>query len=87
MVFFHLQVRGQSHLIELLPVDRGNLYSQFWMNDLNCEYEENELEAGKATVRLQVFPIVVRRGFDPEGAFWAQVSVVMKGSVLASLAE
>lgn len=57
------------------------------MADVNCLYEEHELEAARATVELQLFPAVIRKGYDPSGMFWREPTVMVRAQVLAAVAE
>lgn len=76
------QIHKQPDLIFLNQVVPGSPYSAEYMEDTSCMYADSELEGGAGTVKLQIFPTVLRRSCESDGSLLA---VVVRAKVLAEL--
>lgn len=52
-----------------MPIQPGAIFKADLMEDLNCEYDELEDLDGKAVVQVPIFPAIMRRSYQPGGAY------------------
>ncbi|KAL0636259.1 hypothetical protein Q9L58_004716 [Maublancomyces gigas] len=77
-----IEIHKQPDLIFLSQVLPGSPYSAECMEDTSCNHTDSELEEGMATVKIQMFPTVLRR---PCALDEDPPAVVMRAKVLAEL--
>lgn len=80
-IMFLQKIRKQTDIICLEQVRPGTPYKADNMEDVNCLYEEDELEKG-ALVQISLFPTILRRGFETDGSLWREPCLLMKAKVM-----